>query len=187
MIESAACAGGLPSTYMRRSSLLSGKFSAHASTTRPVFAQCGFLHSTHERWLARHSTWHNAFSPGAVSRIHGGSYFVVSANANAAFSCLLTGSSSFHTKAAGPDRSGRGGDSSACAIRTICFAISSGDITKSMQPLAMALSGISGWMAVSSFWAIVMHLPAGCRTGLRHRRRRSPKRSRRSACRPRTG
>jgi hypothetical protein len=42
------------------------------------------------------------------------------------------------------------------AIRTISSAISSGERTKSMHPVAIALSGISGCAAVSSFCAMVM-------------------------------
>src|SRR3989339_710870 len=38
---------------------------------------------------------------------------------------------------------------SRCAMRTISLAMSSGDSTKSMQPVSMALSGMSGWLAVS--------------------------------------
>jgi hypothetical protein len=41
------------------------------------------------------------------------------------------------------------------AIRTISLAISSGERTKSIHPLAIALSGMSGCPAVSSFCAIV--------------------------------
>ena len=40
-------------------------------------------------------------------------------------------------------------------MRTSSRAISSGDSTKSMHPLAIALSGISGWIAVLSFCAMV--------------------------------
>ena len=42
------------------------------------------------------------------------------------------------------------------AIRTISRAISSGERTKSMHPLAIALSGMSGCPAVSSFCAMAM-------------------------------
>ena len=42
------------------------------------------------------------------------------------------------------------------AIRPICRAISSGDKTKSMHPLAIALSGMSGWLDVLNFCAMVM-------------------------------
>ncbi len=42
------------------------------------------------------------------------------------------------------------------AMRTISCAMSSGDRTKSMQPLAIALCGMSGWVAVLSFCAMVM-------------------------------
>lgn len=41
-------------------------------------------------------------------------------------------------------------------ILTIFFAISSGERTKSIHPLAMALSGISGCLAVSGFCANVI-------------------------------
>jgi hypothetical protein len=41
-------------------------------------------------------------------------------------------------------------------ISTICFAISSGDKMKSIQPVSTALSGISGWITVLDFCAIVM-------------------------------
>jgi len=46
--------------------------------------------------------------------------------------------------------------SDVAAIRTISSAIFSGDRTKSMQPLAIALAGMSGCEAVSSLWAMVM-------------------------------
>jgi len=42
------------------------------------------------------------------------------------------------------------------AMRTISPAISSGERIRSMQPLAMALSGMSACLAVSGFWAIVI-------------------------------
>jgi hypothetical protein len=41
-------------------------------------------------------------------------------------------------------------------MHSICLAIFSGDKTKSMQPVAIADSGILGTIAVSSFWAMVM-------------------------------
>src|ERR1019366_3290155 len=41
------------------------------------------------------------------------------------------------------------------AIRTISRPISSGERMKSIHPLAIALPGISGWTAVSGFWAMV--------------------------------
>jgi len=44
---------------------------------------------------------------------------------------------------------------SPCTIRKILCAISSGERTKSMHPVAIALSGISGCLAVSSFCAMV--------------------------------
>jgi hypothetical protein len=44
----------------------------------------------------------------------------------------------------------------ACAIRIISVAISSGERIKSIHPLSVALKGISGCAAVSSFCAIVM-------------------------------
>jgi hypothetical protein len=44
----------------------------------------------------------------------------------------------------------------AWAIWIICRAISSGERTKSIHPLAMALLGMSGAPAVSIFWAIVI-------------------------------
>lgn len=45
------------------------------------------------------------------------------------------------------------------AISTIFPAISSGDRMKSIHPLAIALSGMSGWVAVSSFCAMVVPPP----------------------------
>ena len=42
------------------------------------------------------------------------------------------------------------------AIRTISRAMSSGERTKSIHPLAIALAGMSGWLAVSGFCAMVM-------------------------------
>jgi hypothetical protein len=44
----------------------------------------------------------------------------------------------------------------ALAIRLISFAISSGERIKSIHPLAIALSGISGCAAVSGFCAMVI-------------------------------
>ena len=64
----------------------------------------------------------------------------------------------------------------ACAMRIISRAISSGESTKSIQPLAMALSGISGWLAVFSFCAMVMPPLLLCRKVPLPRPRQNPRR-----------
>ena len=51
---------------------------------------------------------------------------------------------------------GGSSETSSCAIRTISLAISSGERTKSIYPLAIALPGMSGLPAVSSLCAMVM-------------------------------